>query len=55
MMGIAGLVVWDRMDSDKEGVKKQILFMIQLALNASYLFFGLRNPMLAGWKLLFCG
>jgi tryptophan-rich sensory protein len=47
MMGIAAGLVWDRMDSDKEGVKKAlILFMIQLALNAlwSYLFFGLRNP-----------
>jgi tryptophan-rich sensory protein len=44
MMGIAAGLVWDRMDSDKEAVKKAlILFAIQLALNAlwSYLFFGL--------------
>jgi tryptophan-rich sensory protein len=43
------------MDSDKEGVKKAlILFAIQLALNAlwSYLFFGLRNPMLAGLEII---
>jgi benzodiazapine receptor len=55
MMGIAAGLVWDRMDSDKEGVKKAlILFAIQLALNAlwSYLFFGLRNPMLAGLEII---
>jgi tryptophan-rich sensory protein len=41
MMGIAAGLVWDRMDSDKEGVKKGInIIAIQLALNAlwSYLF-----------------
>jgi tryptophan-rich sensory protein len=45
MMGIAAGLVWDRMDSDKEGVKG-INIILQLALNAlwSYLFFGLRNP-----------
>jgi tryptophan-rich sensory protein len=55
MMGIAAGLVWDRMDGDKEVVKKAlILFAIQLALNAlwSYLFFGLRNPMLAGLEII---
>jgi tryptophan-rich sensory protein len=53
MMGIAAGLVWDRMDSDKEGVKKALIFCIQLALNAlwSY-FFGLRNPMLAGLEII---
>ncbi|MBC5836911.1 TspO/MBR family protein [Flavobacterium muglaense] len=50
MMGVAAGLVWDRMDSDKEVVKKAlVLFAVQLGLNAlwSYLFFGLHNPMLA--------
>jgi benzodiazapine receptor len=50
MMGIAAGLVWDRMDYDKEIVKKAlVLFAIQLGLNAlwSYLFFGLMNPMVA--------
>ena len=50
MMGIAAGLVWNRMDSNKELVKKAlILFAIQLALNSlwSCLFFGLKNPMLA--------
>jgi tryptophan-rich sensory protein len=38
MMGIAAGLVWDRMDSDKEGVKG-ILFAIQLALNALWSYF----------------
>jgi tryptophan-rich sensory protein len=40
MMGIAAGLVWDRMDSDKEGVKKALILLRQLALNAlwSYLF-----------------
>jgi tryptophan-rich sensory protein len=40
MMGIAAGLVWDRMDSDKEGRKKGINIILQLALNAlwSYLF-----------------
>ena len=55
MMGIAAGLVWDRMDSDKETVKKAlIVFALQLALNAlwSYLFFGLHNPMLAGVEII---
>lgn len=50
MMGIAAGLVWDRIDFKKEEVRKALLFfVIQLALNAlwSFLFFGLRNPMLA--------
>jgi benzodiazapine receptor len=55
MMGVAAGLVWDRMDSNKEVVKKAlIIFAIQLALNAlwSYLFFGLHNPMLAGLEII---
>jgi tryptophan-rich sensory protein len=50
MMGIAAGLVWNRMDSNKELVKKALVFFaIQLALNSlwSCLFFGLKNPMLA--------
>lgn len=55
MMGVAAALVWDRMESDKEAVKRALLiFAIQLALNAlwSYLFFGLHNPMLAGIEIV---
>jgi tryptophan-rich sensory protein len=55
MIGIAAGLVWDRMESETEKVKKAlIVFAIQLALNAlwSYLFFGLRNPMLAGLEII---
>ena len=51
MMGIAGGLVWHEINSPrKEEVKKAMLFFaIQLGLNAlwSYLFFGLKNPLLA--------
>jgi tryptophan-rich sensory protein len=50
IMGIAGALVWDRIDTDEENVKKGLrFFFIQLVLNAlwSYLFFGLKNPMIA--------
>ncbi len=49
-MGIAAGLVWAKIDTNKEVVKKALLFfVIQLALNAlwSYLFFGLQNPLLA--------
>jgi len=49
-MGIAAGLVWDRIEMQKETVKKGLTFFaIQLALNAlwSYLFFGLHNPLLA--------
>tara|TARA_R110000868_G_scaffold138463_2_gene352627 strand:+ start:3927 stop:4403 length:477 start_codon:yes stop_codon:yes gene_type:complete len=55
MMGVAAGLVWDRIDFEKELVKKAlILFAIQLGLNAlwSYLFFGLHNPMLAGIEII---
>jgi tryptophan-rich sensory protein len=55
MMGIAAGLVWDRIDFEKETVKKALqFFTIQLALNAlwSYLFFGLKNPMLAGLEII---
>jgi benzodiazapine receptor len=50
MMGVAGGMIWNRIDTDEENVKKAFKFFIyQLALNAlwSYLFFGLQNPLLA--------
>ncbi|MCM0665069.1 MULTISPECIES: TspO/MBR family protein [Flavobacterium] len=49
-MAIAAALVWDRIKEHTEEVKKALLFfIIQLILNAiwSYLFFGLKNPMLA--------
>ena len=55
MMGVAAGLVWDRIDFQKEMVKKALqFFVIQLALNAlwSYLFFGLKNPMLAGLEII---
>lgn len=50
MMGVAAGLVWNRMDFQKEEVRKALLyFFIQLGLNAlwSVLFFGIRNPFLA--------
>lgn len=55
MMGVAAGLVWNRIDFEKELVKKALIFFaIQLALNAlwSYLFFGLKNPMLAGIEIV---
>ena len=55
MMGVAAGLVWNRIEFEKELVKKAlVLFAIQLALNAlwSYLFFGLKNPMLAGIEIV---
>lgn len=55
MMGVAAGLVWDRIDFEKEAVKKALIFfIIQLALNAlwSYLFFGLQNPLLAGIEII---
>ena len=55
LMGIAAGLVWSRMDFEKEAVRKALLFFaIQLGLNAlwSLLFFGLRNPMLAGIEII---
>ena len=50
MMGVAGGMVWNRIEQDAENVKKAFMFfIIQLALNAiwSLLFFYLHNPFLA--------
>lgn len=50
MMGVAGGIVWGKIETHRDEVKKALLFfIIQLALNAlwSILFFGLRNPLLA--------
>jgi benzodiazapine receptor len=55
MMGVAAGLVWNRIEFEKEIVKKALVFFaIQLALNAlwSYLFFGLHNPMLAGLEII---
>lgn len=49
-MGIAAGLVWDKIDNNRHEVKKALIFfLIQLLLNAlwSFLFFGLKNPMLA--------
>jgi len=50
MMGIAGGLVWTKIESNENNVKKAFkFFMIQLGLNAlwSFLFFYLHNPLLA--------
>lgn len=50
MMGIAAGLVWDKLEKNKELVKKGLfLFTIQLLLNLlwTYLFFGLQNILLA--------
>jgi benzodiazapine receptor len=50
LMAVAAGLVWDKIKEANEEVKKALgFFIIQLILNAvwSYLFFGLKNPMLA--------
>ena len=50
LMGIAAGRVWNQLETNKELVKKGLLFFgVQLTLNAlwSYLFFGLQNIFLA--------
>ncbi|WP_396192502.1 TspO/MBR family protein [Flavobacterium sp.] len=50
MIGVAGGMIWNKLETDQENVKKAFMFfIIQLGLNAlwSYLFFGLHNPFLA--------
>lgn len=49
-MGVAAGLVWGRIEIETENVRKGLTFFaVQLALNAlwSYLFFGLKNPLLA--------
>ncbi|WP_433834864.1 TspO/MBR family protein [Flavobacterium anhuiense] len=50
LMAVAAALVWDKIKENTEEVKQALLFfIIQLILNSiwSYLFFGLKNPMLA--------
>ena len=50
MMGVAGGLIWNRLESNEKEVKKALFFFTaQLLLNAlwSYLFFGLCNIFLA--------
>jgi tryptophan-rich sensory protein len=50
MMGVAGGMVWNRLEQDSENVKKAFtFFIIQLALNAAWsvIFFYFHNPFLA--------
>ena len=50
MMGVAGGMVWNRIEQDAENVKKAFMFfIIQLALNATWtlLFFYFHNPFLS--------
>jgi len=50
LMAVAAGLVWDQIKEKNEEVKKALgFFLIQLTLNAiwSYIFFGLKNPMLA--------
>lgn len=55
LMGIAVGLVWNKLDNDRELVKKGMFFFaVQLALNAlwSYLFFGLNNLLLASIEII---
>ena len=55
LMGIAAGIVWDKIDSNLELVKKGLFFFsIQLAFNAlwSHLFFGLNNVLLASIEIV---
>ena len=55
LMGISAGLIWDKIDLDKELVKKGLFFFaVQLALNAlwSYLFFGLNNILLASIEIV---
>lgn len=62
MMGVAGGMIWNRLEQDTENVKKAFtFFIIQLALNAAWsvIFFYFHNPFLAlievilFWLLIF--
>ena len=62
MIGVAGGMVWNRLEQDTENVKKAFtFFIIQLALNAAWsvIFFYFHNPFLAlieiilFWLLIF--
>ena len=50
LMAVAAGLVWDKIKEQNQEVKVALgFFLIQLTLNAiwSYIFFGLKNPMLA--------
>ena len=58
MMGIAAGLVWNRIDYEREVVRKALLFfVIQLILNAlwSILFFGMKNPFWHSSKSFYFG
>lgn len=55
LMGIAAGLIWNKIEVEKEAVKKALLFFIvQLLLNLfwSYLFFGLKNILLASVEIV---
>ena len=55
LMGVSAGLVWDKLNTNTELVKKGLLFFtVQLVLNAlwSYLFFGLCNLLLASIEIL---
>lgn len=55
LMGISAGLIWDKLDENKELVKKGLFFFgVQLGLNAmwSYLFFGLNNLLLASLEIV---
>jgi tryptophan-rich sensory protein len=55
MMGVSAGLIWNRMEQEKEAVKIALVFFaVQLGLNAlwSFLFFCLKNPILAGLEIV---
>ena len=48
-IGISGGIIWDKIDTNPLVKKALLFFAIQLILNAlwSFLFFGLKNPLIA--------
>lgn len=55
LMGFAAGLIWNKLEENKEAVKKAMLFfIIQLLLNLfwSYLFFGLNNLLLASIEIV---
>ena len=58
LMAVAAGLVWDKIKEQNQEVKVALgFFLIQLTLNAiwSYLFFGLKNPMLALIEIVLLG
>lgn len=55
LMGIAAGLIWNKLETDKEAVKKALLFFtVQLLLNLfwSFVFFGLKNILLASIEIV---